>query len=130
MQFSQPPTTSSILGPYILNTCSQIPLVHVQPRSSPLPRVCTVPCASAIFKCILEVVFYEGVHQRLQLCLSVLSSIGETEKSRMGVFGKKNPLKRKCETVRFHDARASSFFRQSLWRSLGTFSFSRHETSQ
>jgi hypothetical protein len=68
----------------------------------------------------------EGVRHRLRFCfdhlslcqnggLSVLSSIGETENSRVSggwqsSFGKKTPWwKRKCEAVRCHDAAASSF---------------------
>jgi hypothetical protein len=39
------------------------------------PRVRTFPSASAIFKCILEVVFCEGVQQSLRFCLDHLSSV-------------------------------------------------------
>jgi hypothetical protein len=48
---------------------------HNHPRSSPLPRVWTVPNASALFKCILEVVFCEGVQHRLRFCLDHLSCV-------------------------------------------------------
>jgi hypothetical protein len=57
-------------------------------------RACTFATASAIFKCILEVVFCEGDSASIT---SVLSSIGETEKSGVGrgdshiVFGQKFP---------------------------------------
>jgi hypothetical protein len=45
------------------------PTEHHHPQSSPVPRVITVPSASVIFKWILEVVFCEGVQQRLRFCL-------------------------------------------------------------
>jgi hypothetical protein len=38
--------------------------------SSPLPRVCSVPSAPAILKCILEVAFCEGVQHHMRFCLS------------------------------------------------------------
>jgi hypothetical protein len=43
------------------------PAGYHHPGSSSLPRVCTIPSASAIFKCILEFVFCKGVH-RLRFC--------------------------------------------------------------
>jgi hypothetical protein len=57
--------------------CHQVkksePTGHHHPRSSPLPRVCTVPRASAIFlKCILEVVISKGVQHRMSICLDRL----------------------------------------------------------
>jgi hypothetical protein len=84
--------------------------------------MCTVPSASAIFKCILEVLFCDSaiLPRSPQLYqnggLSVLSSIRETENqggwagdnSRV-IFGKKFPgEKRIVETVHC-DATASSF---------------------
>jgi hypothetical protein len=45
------------------------PTGHHRPRSSPLPLVCTIPSASAISKCTLEVVFCECVQHRLRFCL-------------------------------------------------------------
>jgi hypothetical protein len=50
------------------------PTGHHHPRSSPLPHVCTVLRASAIFKCILEV-FCEGVQHRMRFCLDYLSCV-------------------------------------------------------
>jgi hypothetical protein len=87
-------------------------------------RVCTV---SSISKCILEVVFCEGVQHRLPFCLHHLSSVkmaasqfylqsGKERKVGWAgddshvVFGKRIPWwKIKCETVRCSDATHSSF---------------------
>jgi hypothetical protein len=51
------------------------PTDHHHPRSSTLPRICTVPSASAIFKCILKAVFCKGIEHRLRFCLDHLSCI-------------------------------------------------------
>jgi hypothetical protein len=90
----------------VWSKCNFGPTGH-HTRCSPLPRSYTVPSASAIFKCILEVVFCEDVQHSLRFCLdhlncqndglSVLSSIGE--KRKVGwvgdeghvVFGLKRP---------------------------------------
>jgi hypothetical protein len=77
------------------------------------------------FRCILEDMFPEAVQHRLGFCLdhvscqngvlSVLSSIGETEKSRVGgddshvVFGHKFPGEKGSVRLCCHDATASSF---------------------
>jgi hypothetical protein len=46
---------------------------HHHPQSSSLPCVSTFPSASAIFKCLLEVLFCEGVQHRLPFYLNNLS---------------------------------------------------------
>jgi hypothetical protein len=51
------PSVTSGTGATIWSKANSEPTFHHHPRSSPLPRICTVPSASAIFKCILEVVF-------------------------------------------------------------------------
>jgi hypothetical protein len=62
------------------------PTGHHHPRGSRLLRICTVPSVSATFKCILEVVIYEGV----QFCLSHFNCVKmaifqlEREKNRRG----------------------------------------------
>jgi hypothetical protein len=91
------------------------PTGHHHPRSSPLPRVCTVLSASAIFKCILEV----GVLCRCsvqpailprspQLCLNGGLSVarGLSQASRVGegdshVLGEKGNV-RWCVVVMQH----------------------------
>jgi hypothetical protein len=58
--------------------CSKInfgPTGYHRPRSSPFTCVYTVPSASVIFKCILEVVFCEGVHHRLRFFLDYLNYV-------------------------------------------------------
>jgi hypothetical protein len=45
------------------------------PLSSHLSRAYTVPSAFAIFKCILEVVFYKCVQHRLRFCLDHLKCV-------------------------------------------------------
>jgi hypothetical protein len=47
------------------------PIGHHHPRSSPLPRLCTVPSASGI----LEVVFCECIQHSLRFCLYHLSCV-------------------------------------------------------
>jgi hypothetical protein len=120
-------------GPFIiLGTCpaiwpkSNFGLTgHHDSWRSPLPRVCAVPSASAIFKLILEIVFGESVQYRLWFCLDYLNSVKMTafqfyfqwgkQKSMMGewrqlcCFWSKIPwCERKCETVRCREATASS----------------------
>jgi hypothetical protein len=102
------------------------PIGHHHPRSSPIPLICTVPSASAIFKCILQVVFCEGVQHCLRFSLGHLSCVkmtvfkfylqsGKQRKvGRMGttvmLFLSKIPQwKRKCEMAHCCDATASSF---------------------
>jgi hypothetical protein len=46
---------------------------HHHPGSSLLPLLCAVPRASGVFKCILKVVFCEGVQYRLRFRLDHLS---------------------------------------------------------
>jgi hypothetical protein len=41
------------------------PTGYHHPQSTPFPRVCTIPSASVIFKCILEALFCDGVQQCL-----------------------------------------------------------------
>jgi hypothetical protein len=85
--------------------------------NSPLMHVCTGHSASAIVKCILEVIFFEGVPHRLCfcrdhfICIKMVSSVRETkllgdQVRHVGwvgcdshvVSGKKTSLlKRKCE---------------------------------
>jgi hypothetical protein len=59
------------------------PTGHHHLRGSPLPRVCTVLSASAILKCILQVVFCEGAEHRLRFSLitSTAPKWRETENS-------------------------------------------------
>jgi hypothetical protein len=51
------------------------PTGHQHSRSSPLPSVSTIPSAYAIFKCVLEVVFCEGVQLRLRLSFDHLNCV-------------------------------------------------------
>jgi hypothetical protein len=44
---------------------------HVQIR--PLPCLCAVPSASGILKCVVEVVFCEGIQHSLRFCLDHLT---------------------------------------------------------
>jgi hypothetical protein len=70
------------------------PTGHHQPQSNPHPPVCTIPSASGIFNCFLEVVFCEGVQYRMRFCLNHLTCvkmanfqlflIEETDKCRVG----------------------------------------------
>jgi hypothetical protein len=55
---------------------------HHHPRSHALPHVCTVPSASASFKCILEVVSCEGAQHRLRFCLDPATIISIVSKRR------------------------------------------------
>jgi hypothetical protein len=89
-------------------------------------RVCTVPSASAIFKCILEVVFGEGVQHRLHFYLDHLSCVKiaafqfylQSRKKKSKMVGRRLSCcfrskirwrKKKCETVRCSEVTASSF---------------------
>jgi hypothetical protein len=93
---------------------------HNHSWSSPLLLVCTVPSQPALlplFKCILDFLFhgcsapYAILHRSPQLCqnggLSVLSSIGETQKGRVGrddrpvAFGKKILVKKRSVRLCF-----------------------------
>jgi hypothetical protein len=62
-------------GAAIWSRTNSGPTGHLHPRSSPLPRVSAIQSASAIFKCILEVVSCEGVQHRLRYWLDHLSCV-------------------------------------------------------
>jgi hypothetical protein len=103
------------------------PTDHHHPRSS-LPCVCIVPSVSAIFKCIQEVMFCEGVQRHLRFCLDHLSGVKmaafqfylHSKKQKSKVDGERVMLflvpwwKWKCETVHYRDSPASSFVAKVL----------------
>jgi hypothetical protein len=90
-------------------------------RSSPLPSVSNFPSASASLKCILEVVFCEGVQHRMRFCFDHLNRVktaalqsgkhkslrGQSQMTRVGggrqsccFLVKTSLVKKKCKTVR------------------------------
>jgi hypothetical protein len=123
------------------------PAGHHHPRSSPLTHVSTVPSASAIFKCILQVVFCEGVQHRLRFCLDHLNCVkmaafgsifnwGNRDKygwwgTKVMLFWSKTILwKKEVWDGALSWCNGQFFCRQSSGRSLRTFSHSRRKTLQ
>jgi hypothetical protein len=51
------------------------PTGHHYSRNISLSPVCNVPSTSVIFKCVLKVVFCEGVQHRLRFCLDHLNCV-------------------------------------------------------
>jgi hypothetical protein len=142
----KPPSINSRTGAAIWSKCNFGPTDHSALEVVPfaLPRICTVPNVCAIFECTLEVMSFDDVQHRLQICLihlkcpngvlSVLSSIRKTQESRPGetttmLFYYRNYLVKKGrERVRCRDATAS-FGRQISGRNLHTFSGSCRKTT-
>jgi hypothetical protein len=69
------PSIISRTGTAIWSKTNFGPTGHHHPQGSPIPHVCTVPSASATFKCILNVVFCEGGQHRLRFCLDHLGCV-------------------------------------------------------
>jgi hypothetical protein len=103
---------------------------HNHPRSNPLPRVCTVTSASAILKCIMEVVFCKGVQHRLRFCLdhcvkmaAFYLQLGKQRKEGW-VWDESHIVswwKRKCGMVCHRDATVSSVVSKVLSKFFAHF---------
>jgi hypothetical protein len=123
------------------------PTDHRHPRSSPLPRVCSFRSASAIFKCILEVMFCKVVWRRLLFCLQHLRCVKMAtsqfylqsgKQRKLGwvgdvshvSFGKKFPGEREMWDATLSWCKSQFSCRQISVRTLRTFSSSRRKTSQ